>query len=99
MKPISIRDQAGTFAEDKDVARHLRQSLIEPALAAEQEVALDFAGVTGATQSFVHSLISDLFRKHGNSVLDRLEFRNCNPTVKKVISIVIDYMQEASGDE
>lgn len=94
MRSIGIFSRAGAFAENKDVARDLRLKEIVPALDAGEDVVLDFAGVEAATQSFVHALISDLLRKRGPGVLDRLEFRSCNETVRKIVAIVADYMQE-----
>ncbi|MEK7383905.1 MAG: STAS-like domain-containing protein [Elusimicrobiota bacterium] len=96
MKPIEIRARAGNFAENKDVARDIRVKDIIPALDGGEDVVLDFAHVEAATQSFIHALISDLLRKRGNAVLDRIEFKSCNDTVKKIISIVVDYMQEGA---
>lgn len=97
MITLKISEHAGTFAENKDVARKLRLDILTPALEKGDEVVLDFAEVSGATQSFIHALISELFRKHGSAVLDRMDFKNCNSTVRKVITIVADYMQEAEG--
>jgi hypothetical protein len=96
MKKIEIRAHAGAFAENKDVARDLRLSEIVPALEKNEEVVLDFAGVDATTQSFVHALISDLLRKYGGDVLDRIEFKSCNETIRKIITIVVDYMQEGA---
>ncbi len=95
MKTIMLHDYVGNFAENKDAARDLRLKELIPALDAGDDVTLDFAGIDAATQSFIHALISDLIRKYGNAVLDRLYFKNCNVTVQKIISIVVDYMQEA----
>ncbi|OGD97612.1 hypothetical protein A3A49_01675 [Candidatus Curtissbacteria bacterium RIFCSPLOWO2_01_FULL_38_11b] len=94
-KPISIivYKTAGNFAENKDVARKIRQDRIIPALEKSQEVILDFQKVESTTQSFIHALISALFRNYGDDVLDRITFKNCNETVKKLINIVIEYMQ------
>lgn len=96
MKRIDIRAHAGAFSENKDVARDLRLKEIIPALERKEDVQLDFAGVDAATQSFVHALISDLLRKYGTDVLDHIEFKSCNDTVKKIITIVADYMQEGA---
>ncbi|HBL17486.1 MAG: hypothetical protein A2X36_04910 [Elusimicrobia bacterium GWA2_69_24] len=96
MITIKIFPRTGAFAENKDVARELRVKEILPALGAGQDVILDFAQVDAATQSFIHALISDLIRKQGIGVLDRLEFRSCNDTVRKIITIVVDYMQEGT---
>lgn len=97
MKTITIFDKAGAFAENKDIARDIRLQEIIPALEANEDVVLDFGRVDAATQSFVHALISDVLRKFGNDVLDRISFKSCSETVKKIISIVIEYMQEGTG--
>jgi len=96
MKTISISNKAGTFAENKDVARELRKKQILPTLAKNDEkIILDFSNVTGATQSFIHALISEGIRTYGDSIFDRIQFKNCSPAVREVINIVADYMQES----
>jgi len=75
------------------LARDIRIKEIIPSLQKE-EVTLDFTKVESATQSFVHALISDVIRIYGIEVLDRIFFKNCSDTIKKIISIVIEYMQE-----
>lgn len=92
---IDMRKRAGSFAQDKDLAKRIREEELAPALDQQQEIILDFTGVEGATQSFIHALISDLLRKRGTSILDQLLFKGCEPTVQKVIEVVVDYMQEA----
>ena len=94
MTLIKIRDYAGSFAENKDKARDIRLNVILPALEKAEEVTVDFEGIDAVTQSFIHALISDLIRKQGIEVLDKIAFKNCNETVKKIITIVSDYMQE-----
>ncbi len=92
---IDMKERAGSFAQDKDAAKRIREEELMPALDQEQEIILDFTGVEGATQSFIHALISDLIRKRGAGVLDQLLFKGCEPTIQKVIEVVVDYMQEA----
>ncbi len=94
MKRIAVFDKAGAFAENKDVARDIRIQEIMPALERNDEVLLDFQRVDAATQSFIHALISDALRKYGGDVLERIAFKSCSDTVKKIINIVVDYMQE-----
>jgi hypothetical protein len=96
MKEIQIAVHAGTFAENKDTARDLRRNEITPALEKGESVVLNFAGVEATTQSFIHALISDLLRKRGSAILDSIEFKSCNETVRKIITIVVDYMQEGA---
>lgn len=95
MTNIRLFKLAGNFAENKDIAREIRLKHLDPALAKGKKVILDFEKVEGATQSFIHALISDLIRKYGNEVLDNIQFKSCNETVKGIITIVVDYMQES----
>ncbi len=94
MKEIELFPKTGNFAENKDVARELRIKEIIPALKNHQVVILDFNKVDSTTQSFIHALISDIIRKEGYEIIDRLNYKNCNDTIKKIIMIVTDYMQE-----
>lgn len=99
MKCINLFDKVGVFAENKDIAREIRLREILPTLAGGEEITLDFLRIDAATQSFIHALISDVLRKYGNGVLDRLVFKSCNANVKTIINIVVDYMQESMGIE
>lgn len=94
MKVIILKPLVGEFAENKDTARDIRREELIPLLERGEELTLDFQGIESVTQSFIHALISDLIRHYGIEVLDLLYFKNCNEIVKKIISIVVDYMQE-----
>ena len=95
MITIKLLPLVGSFAENKDVAKDIRLNQIVPALEGNNEVVLDFEGIDGTTQSFIHALISDLVRKCGNDVLDRIYFKSCSKIVQKIINIVVGYVQEA----
>ncbi|MFH1683065.1 MAG: STAS-like domain-containing protein [Candidatus Woesearchaeota archaeon] len=97
MIEIKLFSKVGNFAENKDIAKEIRVGRIVPALEKDQEVVLDFAGVDAMTQSFAHALISELIRKYGAEVLDMISFKNCTETVKKIITIVVDYMTDDLG--
>lgn len=90
---INIASGVGSFAENKDVAKEWRESSILPVLEKGGEITLDYAGVSTTTQSFTHALISEAIRRFGVDVLDRISFKNCNDDVKKIVSIVVEYMQ------
>ena len=94
MMEIRLLPIVGSFAENKDIARDIRINKIIPALEDKQQITLDFEGIDSATQSFIHALISDLIRKQGIKVLDEIYFKNCNEIIKKIINIVVDYIQE-----
>ncbi len=92
---IKLKKYVGTFAENKDLARTIRKEQINPALKDGNELILDFGGIESATQSFIHALISEVIRAFGSDIIDRIAFKNCNPTVQNIIEIVIDYMQQS----
>jgi hypothetical protein len=99
MKTISIAKEVGEFAEDKDAAARLRRGVILPTLEKGDAVQLDFRGVTLTTQSFIHALISQALRVHGENVLERLSFKGCVPAVQDIVKTVVQYVLEArDGD-
>lgn len=93
-KTINIYECCGSFAENKDSAKNLRETLIKPRIESAKGVVMDFAGVDTSTQSFIHALISDVLQKHGVEVLKKLEFRNCNKSIKSIIATVVNYSLE-----
>jgi hypothetical protein len=93
---LKLVDRTGSFAEDKDVARELRDREILPSLAGSSSpLVLDFSGVELATQSFIHALLSQAIRTHGPAALDRLTFKGCNRDIRTLVTVVSDYSQEA----
>ncbi|MGD8373511.1 MAG: STAS-like domain-containing protein [Candidatus Woesebacteria bacterium] len=98
---IKMRQIIGSsFAENKDIAKRIRIDQIMPALSKGKEVVIDFDGVSGATQSFIHALISDPIREFRDIAYTNLVFKNANDDVRAIISIVYRYMQESlSGEE
>jgi len=91
---IELYKYVGNFAENKDIAKEIRINQIIPDLDMGEEVTINFDKVDSATQSFIHALISDVIRKKGLKILDRIYFKKCNETVRKLIEIVIEYMQD-----
>ncbi|MBU0579236.1 STAS-like domain-containing protein [Patescibacteria group bacterium] len=94
-KNIKMRKIAGDFAENKDIAKKLRIEEIIPSLLKGDEVILDFAGISGATQSFIHALISDPIRELRGVAFDHLIYKNANDDIREIVSIVYRYMQES----
>ena len=94
-KIIRMRKRIGEFAENKDIAKDLRIKKIMPFLLNGDEIIMDFDGVKGATQSFIHALISDPIRKFKEVAFSNLIYKNTNDEIKEIISIVYRYMQES----
>lgn len=97
-KTIHIEELAGEFAENKDIAKKIRVERILPTLSNGDEVILDFTGVQGATQSFVHALISDPIREFKDFAFNNMLYQGANDEVREIISIVYRYLQESLED-
>ena len=92
MKVARVRPVKGTsFAENKEQAKQLRQDVILPALAAGETVTIDFTGVETSTQSFVHALISEAIRRHGEAAIPQLRFKAASPEVRQLVTTVVEY--------
>lgn len=98
---IDMFDVVGDFGEDKDAAAKIRRDDIEPCVKRGEIITLDFADITLVTQSFVHALISNILRVHGEKALDYLDFSNCSEVVRGIISTVVQYSLDTAseGDE
>jgi anti-anti-sigma regulatory factor len=95
---VVLAEAIGDFGGDKDEARAIRETTLAPATRAGEPVALDFAGVELVTQSFVHALVSDLVRSSEFDALELITFENCNPSVRELVEIVVEYSQEDVTD-
>ena len=92
---IKMFERIGNYGENKDMAKQIRVDNILPSLKKEEEITIDFERVTGVTQSFIHALLADPIRKYPEIIFDKITFKNCTDSVKVVIEIVEEYMQES----
>ena len=98
MNSILVAEAAGAFAQNKDVARELREKRILPLSKSHEDFAIDFEGVDLSTQSFIHALISEPLRSEGPELLERMRFLNCSDVVRQLILTVVDYtLNQASS--
>lgn len=89
---IPIEPLPGTsIAEEKEVARFLREELIKPALRRDEEVELDFARAQIVTQSFIHALLAEVICRFEEKALELLTFAHCSDEARQVVETVIDY--------
>jgi hypothetical protein len=93
---IRLKDYFEHFAENKDVAKEIRENKIKKYIetASNPNIVLDFIEIDSSTQSFIHALISGLFQDYGEKALDYFEFKNCSKPIESLITTVINYSLE-----
>lgn len=99
MTTVILQDRVGSFAEDKDEAASIRKDCILAALKKKQRIVLDFNGITLVTQSFIHALIAQALRDHGEKALTLIQFKNCSPVAKGIVETVVQYVLESLDDD
>ena len=89
---IKMSEHCNAFAENKDNAKVIRDKIIYPAISLKEEkIIIDFKNIESSTQSFIHALLSKMFKDEGEQLLDYIVFRNCNPSIKSIVATVINY--------
>ena len=53
---IKMNEKINGYGENKDIAKNIRQAIILPSLEKLETITIDFEGITGVTQSFIHAL-------------------------------------------
>jgi hypothetical protein len=81
--------QVQNFVEDNQAAIRVREGDIRTRIERGEGVLLDFKDVRAPTQSFVHALLSEIFKIPGS--LARLSFVNCTPSAREVLKAVAAY--------
>lgn len=89
-KHYNIAAEFGTSPSDGAVAYAFRVANIDPCLALCESIEFDFTGVRIANSSFMNALIGGLFEQHGSSLLSKLSFRGCLPTIQVLIQAAVD---------
>lgn len=91
MKTVfKLSERFGTFLSDGSSANVFRFTEVEPAITTGITVVLDFEGVTNMTDSFGNALIGGLVHNHPEILNGGIEFKNCNPVMRTLVSLAID---------
>jgi len=79
---FDIAEIFSSFCADGERASEFSSSVIESLASNGEEIIFDFSGVRNMNSSFCNALIANLIARHGDQLLSRIHFINCNETVK-----------------
>lgn len=82
---LEISKELGTHLADGARAVAFRMVRIDPYVAMNAEIVLDFTGVRHGNSSFVNGLLTGLIEEHGEALLERMTFRGCNPILRVLV--------------
>jgi hypothetical protein len=91
-----MKERFGSFLADGEVANAFRFTDVEPAIARGEHVVFELEGVTNMTDSFGNALFGTLFKNHPELLRGGIEFRNCSPLMRTLISAAIQFAKMAA---
>ncbi|MCB1103612.1 MAG: STAS-like domain-containing protein [Cephaloticoccus sp.] len=95
---LHLAQEFGAHLADGGAAADFRRTRIEPYTAIYPQITLDFTGVRSANSSFMNALIAGLVEQHGETILDQIIFKGCNPVLRILVEAAIDLgVQKISG--
>ena len=82
---LKLADELGTHLADGAKAVAFRMVRIDPYVAMNAEIVIDFTGVRHGNSSFVNGLLTGLIEEHGEALLEKMTFRGCNPLLRVLV--------------
>ena len=96
---FQMKERFGAFLADGEVANAFRFTEVEPAIAREEHIVFDMDGVTNMTDSFGNALFGTVFKNHPELLHGGIEFRNCSPLLRTLISAAVQFAKIAARRE
>jgi hypothetical protein len=89
MLHIQLFPEFGTFCADGEKAAAFRYARIDPFVQLHEKIVLDFQGVRNMNSSFTNALVANLISQNAPEILPKLQFANCNATVRVAVEAAI----------
>lgn len=87
---VHLASEFGPRLSDGEKAYSFRVQSLDRYVDMYEQITLDFTGIRVANSSFINALVSGLIAAHGQSVIDKLVFQGCLPTVRVLVQAAVD---------
>jgi STAS-like domain of unknown function (DUF4325) len=87
---INIKNYFGSYAEDKEHAKKIRDKYILPAINEDKMLTLDFEGVILATHSLLNAMLATPISRLGLSAYKKIKVINAVPEIREMIDFIFD---------
>ena len=82
---LKLADELGTHLADGAKAVAFRMVRIDPYVGMNADIVLNFTDVRHSNSSFVNGLLTGLIEEHGETLLEKMTFRGCNPLLRVLV--------------
>lgn len=87
---ISVRDYFGKYAEDKDLAKKIRDKYLLPALAENKTLTIDFEEIISAPHSLLNAMLATPIERLGLAAYKKIKIINAAPDIRETLDFIFD---------
>lgn len=87
---ISVRNYFGKYAEDKDLAKKIRDEKLLPALAENKSLTIDFEEILSAPHSLLNAMLATPIERLGLSAYKKIKVINAAPEIRETLDFIFD---------
>ncbi len=87
---INIRNYFGRYAEDKDLAKKIRDEKLLPALAENKTLTIDFDEIVSAPHSLLNAMLATPVERIGLAAYKKIKIINAAPEIRETLDFIFD---------
>lgn len=87
---IHVRNYFGRYAEDKDLAKKIRDEKLLPALAENKTLTIDFEDILSAPHSLLNAMLATPIERLGLSAYKKIKIINAAPEIRETLDFIFD---------
>jgi hypothetical protein len=87
---VIIQNYFGRYAEDKDLAKKIRDEKLLPALAENKTLTLNFEEIISAPHSLLNALLATPIERLGLVAYKNIKIINAAPDIRETLDFIFD---------
>jgi STAS-like domain of unknown function (DUF4325) len=87
---ISVRNYFGKYAEDKDLAKKIRDEKLLIALSENKSLTIDFEDIISAPHSLLNAMLATPIERLGLSAYKKIKIINAAPEIRETLDFIFD---------
>jgi STAS-like domain of unknown function (DUF4325) len=87
---FSVKNYFGRYAEDKDLAKKIRDEKLLPALDENKTLTIDFEEIVSAPHSLLNAMLATPIERLGLSAYKKIKIINAVPEIRETLDFIFD---------